>query len=179
MTSSVKTAEFNRVSHTMNRIDITTGVDFDEFIAAFEKAAPVVDRAAVQEIVDRGGSWDDILAAAARNAPHDLMVYAKIDALPFFRVAGHTTKAVEYLLGNHTIAETMYRHDPKALLYAPLRLLIYSDADGNAVFSMDQPGPAFGSLGIAEVTKVGESLDRKVVNLLRVIGIDADQAFTR
>jgi hypothetical protein len=42
---------------------------------------------------------------------------------------------------------------------------------------MDQPSAAFGSLGIAEVTKVGEDLDRKVVNLLRVIGIDAEREF--
>jgi hypothetical protein len=178
MTSSAKTAAFNVVSHPMNRIDITTGVEFDEFIAAFEQAAPVVDRAAVQEIVDRGGSWDEVLAVAARNAPHDLMVYTKIDTQTYFSLAGHATKAVEYLLGNHTIAETMFRHDPKALLYAPLRLLIYADADGNAVFTMDQPSGGFGSLGIDEVTKVGEGLDRKVVNLLRVIGIDAEQAFT-
>ncbi len=170
-------AEFSVASHTMNRIDIATGVEFDEFIAAFEKAAPPVDRAVVQQIAERGGGWDDVLAAAATNAPNGLMVYAKIDGLPFFALAGHTTKAVEYLLGNHTIAETMIRHDPKALLYAPLRLLIHADADGNAIFSMDQPSAAFGSLGIAEVTKVGESLDRKVANLLQVIGIDADQAF--
>jgi uncharacterized protein (DUF302 family) len=177
MTSSHKSAEFGVVSHTMNRIDISTGVEFDEFRVAFEKAAPPVDRAAVQQIADRGGSWDEVLDAAATNAPNDLMVYAKIDALPVLSLAGHTTKAVEYLLGNHTIAETMFRHDPKALLYAPLRVLIYADADGNAVFSMDQPSAAFGSFGIAEVTKVGESLDRKVANLLRVIGIDAAQAF--
>jgi hypothetical protein len=131
----------------------------------------------VQQITERDGTWDEVLAAAAINAPNDLMVYATIDALPLFVVAGHTTKAVEYLLGNHTIAETMYRHDPRAMLYAPLRLLVYADADGNAVFSMDQPSAAFGSLGIAEVTKVGESLDRKVANLLRVIGIDVGQAF--
>jgi predicted RNA-binding protein (virulence factor B family) len=56
-------------------------------------------------------------------------------------------------------------------------MLVYSDSDGNAVFTMDQPSAAFGSLGIGEVTKVGERLDRKVVNLLRVIGIDAEQAF--
>lgn len=36
---------------------------------------------------------------------------------------------------------------------------------------------AFGSLGIAEVTKVGEGLDRKVANLLRLTAVDADQAF--
>jgi hypothetical protein len=63
------------------------------------------------------------------------------------------------------------------MLYAPLRMLIYSDADGDAVFTMDQPGPAFGSLGIAEVAAVGKDLDRKVVNLLRVVGVDAGQAF--
>lgn len=179
MTSSVKTAEFSVLSHTMNRIDISTGVEFDQFIAAFEKAAPVVDRSVVTEIAERGGSWDDVLAAAQTNAPNGLMVYGKIDGMPFFALAGHTTKAVEYLLGNHTIAETMFRHDPKALLYAPLRLLIHADADGNAVFTMDQPSAAFGSLGIAEVTAVGESLDRKVVNLLRVIGIDAEGAFAQ
>ncbi len=165
------------VAHTMNRIDIFTGLEFDDFITAFEKAAPPFDPATVQAIVERGGSWDDVLAAAARNAPNDLMVYAKIDGLPLLGLAGHTNKATEYLLGNHTIAETMFRHDPKALLYAPLRLLIYADADGNAVFSMDQPSAAFGSLGITEVTAVGESLDRKVVNLLRLIGVDAEEAF--
>lgn len=178
MTSSVQPAQAVVVPHTMNRIDVPTGVEFDEFRAAFEQAAPPFDPSTVEEIAERGGSWDDVLAAAATNAPNDLMVYASIDALPLFSVAGHTTKAVEYLLGNHTIAETMFRHDPRALLYAPLRVLIYSDADGNAVFSIDQPSAAFGSLGIAEVTSVGEGLDRKVVNLLRLIGVDAGHAFS-
>jgi uncharacterized protein (DUF302 family) len=71
----------------------------------------------------------------------------------------------------------MARHDPRALLYAPLRVLVYADADGNAIFSMDQPGLAFASLGKAEITRVGEDLDRKVAKLLRVIGVDAGQAF--
>ena len=170
-------AEFGIVPHTLNRIDIATGLKFDDFVAAFEKAAPDFDPDSVRQIVERGGTWDDVLAAAAINAPNELMVYAKIDGLSLLGLAGHTTKAVEYLLGNHTIAETMFRHDPKALLYAPLRLLVYADADGNAVFSMDQPSAAFGSLGIAEVTEVGEGLDRKVVNLLRIIGVEADLAF--
>ncbi len=177
MTGTTEQAEFAVVPHAMNRIDVSTGVEFDQFIAAFEKAAPPFDAASVAEIAERGGSWDEVLAAAAINAPNDLMVYAKIDALPLLCLAGHTTKAIEYLLGNHTIAETMFRHDPRAMLYAPLRLLVYADAEGNAVFSMDQPSAAFGSLGIAEVTTVGEGLDRKVSNLLRLIGVDPGQAF--
>ena len=170
-------SDFHRAQHVMTRIDVATGVPFAEFIAALETAAPPFDRAALLAMVKSGGDWDDVLAAAAKNAPNELMVYAKIDATELFTVAGHHTQAVEYLIGNHVIAETMFRHDPKAMLYAPLRMLVRSDGDGNAIFTMDQPGPAFGSLGIDEVSKVGEGLDRKVVNLLRVIGVDAEQAF--
>ena len=168
---------FHREQHEMTRVDIATGVPFDQFVAALEKAAPPVDRAAFAKIAESGGDWDDVLAAAAKNAPNDLMVYAKIDATEFFGLAGHRTRAIEYLIGNHVIAETMFRHDAKALLYAPLRMLVYTDGDGNAIFTMDQPGPAFGSLGIEEVSEVGQGLDRKVVNLLQVAGVDVGQAF--
>jgi hypothetical protein len=164
-------------SHDMRRIDVHTGVPFREFREAFERAAPPFDPESVRRIIAEKGSWDDVLAAAAANAPHDLMVYAMIDADELLALAGHTTHAVEYLLGNHTIAETMFRHDPRALLYAPLRVLVYSDPDGNAVFSIDQPGSAFGSLGIPAVTEVGVGLDHKVANLLRVIGVDPGDAF--
>jgi hypothetical protein len=168
---------FHREPHGMTRVDVDTGIPFEQFIAALEKAAPPVDRTAVERIAAAGGDWDAVRAAAAENAPHDLMVYAKIDARSYFGIAGHHTPAVEYLIGNDVIAETMFRHDPKALLYAPLRMLVYGDADCNAVFTMDQPGPAFGSLGIAEVAEVGLELDRKVANLLRVVGVDVGQAF--
>jgi uncharacterized protein (DUF302 family) len=166
-----------RHDHTMTRVDVFTGVEFDGFITAFESAAPPFDPASMQRIIESGGSWDDVRAKVAENAPNELMVYAKIDAAPLLGVAGHDVKAVEYLLGNHVIAETMFRHDPKALLYAPLRVLVYSDPDGDAVFSMDQPSTAFGSLGIADVTEVGRGLDRKVTNLLQVIGVDPGDAF--
>jgi uncharacterized protein (DUF302 family) len=171
------TADSRTHVHTMTRVDVCTGVEFDEFLTAFEAAAPPFDSVPMQRIVESGGTWDEVRAKVAENAPNELMVYAKIDATPLLGVAGHDVKAVEYLLGNHVIAETMFRHDPKALLYAPLRVLVHSDLDGNAVFSMDQPSSAFGSLGIADVTEVGLSLDRKVANLLRVIGVDPGEAF--
>jgi hypothetical protein len=44
---------------------------------------------------------------------------------------------------------------------------------------MDRPSTAFASLGIPQVTAVGESLDRKVAALLRVIGVNADDVFDR
>src|SRR3981081_4606910 len=153
------------------RVDVFTGVGFDEFLTAFEAAAPPFDPVPMERIVDTGGSWDDVRTKVAENAPNELMVYAKIDATVLLGVAGHDVKAVEYLLGNHVIAETMFRHDPKALLYAPLRLLVFIDAGGDAIFSLDQPSTAFGSLGIEEVTQVGLGLDDKVAALLHFLGV--------
>jgi hypothetical protein len=109
--------DFRTEPHTMTRVDISTGMPF----AAF-------DPGPMQRIVDTGGTWDDVRAEVAKNAPNELMRYGQIDAT------------------------------------------------ANAAFTMDKPSAAFGSLGIAEVTVVGEGLDRKVVNLLRIVGVDAEQA---
>lgn len=163
----------NMSSHVMSRIDISTAVPFDDFRSRFEHAAPAFDAEPFQRIIEAGGSWANVQTAVERMAPHRLMRYATIDASAMMSLAGHTTKAVAYLLGNHVIAESMFRHDPRALLYAPVRVLMFSDAGGNAVFSLDQPSTAFGSLGIDEVTRVGLGLDDKVAALLQFLGVDA------
>ena len=160
-----------RSEHTMTRLDIHTGQPFEEFVRAFEQAAPPFDAAAVQRISESGGGWADVVSAVAANAPNGLMIFAKIDATPLMAVAGHRMRCVEYLLGNHVTAESMFRHDPVALLYAPLRILVRSDDYGWAVFILDQPSTVFAGLGVPDVTKVGLDLDRKVAGLLRAIGV--------
>jgi uncharacterized protein (DUF302 family) len=169
--------DFRWQAHTMARLDIPTGMPFDDFRAAFESAAPPPDMTAVLQIVADRGNWDDVRAQAASNAPNGLMIYATIDAGPVLALAGQRTQAVEYLLGNHVVAETMFRHDSRTPLYAPLRVLVHSDSDGNAVFSMDQPSTVFGGLGVPEITAVGRELDHKVATLLAAIGVDAWAAF--
>jgi uncharacterized protein (DUF302 family) len=167
----------NAIVHTMTRLDIPTAMGYNEFRDAFESAAPVVDMDALDKITARRGSWDDVRAAVASNAPNGLITFAAIDATPLMALAGHHTKAVEYLLGNHVIAEQMFRNDPLALLYAPLRILIHSDANDEAVFSLDQPSSVFESLEDSAISEVGRDLDDKVVSLLKVIGVDAQAAF--
>jgi uncharacterized protein (DUF302 family) len=103
-----------------------------------------------------------------------LMVFSSIDATALMTAAGHHTQAIEYLIGNHTIAERMFRHNALALLYAPLRMLVHSDDHGDAVLSLDQPSTLFASLAHPEIFTVGNELDEKVSNLLSVMGIDAE-----
>ena len=168
---AVSEVRLDVTSHVMNRLDITTGMEFGDFRSRFEEAAPAFDAEAVDQLVQRSAPWEDMQAAVREMAPHNLIRYATIDTSPVMALAGHRIQAVEYLLGNHVIAETMFRHDPHAMLYAPLRVLLYSNADGEAVFSIDQPSTVFDSLGIDEVSQVALGLDDKVASLLAFLGV--------
>ncbi len=167
--------DIHRTAHTVTRLQIGTGRPFEAFRRDFESAAPVFDHAAVEAITARGGSWDEIRAAVAANAPHGLMIFVSIDARPLMAAAGHRSPAVEYLLGNHVVAERMYRHSPLALLYAPLRVLLFADERGDAVVALDQPSTVFAALDDPRITEVGHELDRKVAALLAFVGADAQE----
>ena len=170
MTTAVTTT----TDHLATRLDVSTSVPFENFCEALEVAAPRFQRGPIDDIVGRGGSWDEVLAAVAKNAPHGLMIFFSLDATALMAPAGHHTRATAYLIGNHTIAERMFRHDPLALLYAPLRMLVHGDEAGNAVLSLDQPSTLFGSLDDPRITAVGRELDAKVRGLLHAMGIETE-----
>lgn len=178
VSSQFEADNFAVVPHVVNRIDIVTGIPFDEFIEKFEQVVPSVDMDALHKIEDRGGAWEDVTAALALNAPYELMVYSSIDVLGLLRVAGHATRAVEYFVGNHAIGEKVFREEPKWFLYAPLRMLIYSDPDGSAIFSMDQPSTVFDGLNNTTAARIGREMDRRIVAMLNALGIEAKNAFS-
>jgi hypothetical protein len=82
-------------------------------------------------------------------------------------------------MGNHTIAERMYRHNAGVMLYAPLRTAIYEDRDERVWFSIDQPSTRFSSFGDPEIGTVGVDLDDKVARLLDTLGITVPTELTR
>lgn len=153
--------------HGMTRLNIATGIPFAEFCAAFEQAAPAYRPAAFESC----RTWADVVETMERVAPHGLLVYARLDATPLLALTGTRVRSVEYLLGNHVIAETMFRHDANALLYAPLRVLVFSDERADAVFAIDRPSTVFAGLGHDAISATGRLLDGKVAGLLGAIGV--------
>lgn len=154
--------------HSMTRLNISTGIPFDDFCEALEAAAPTYDRAAFAHCQ----TWTQVVEAMQRLAPLDLVVYARLDGTPLLALTGTHVRSVEYLIGNHVIAETMFRHDANALLYAPLRVLVFSDAHGDAVFAIDRPSTVFAGLGNDAIAETGRLLDSKVAGLLDAIGVE-------
>jgi Domain of unknown function DUF302 len=125
-------------------------------------------------------SWEDNLSLFDAVAPLGLMRFGSIDVLAYMHTSGTDRPGIEYLAGNHTIAERMYRFEPAAMLYAPLRLFIYADDAGRGVLVIDQPSTLFGSLSdSAEVAAVGRELDQKVAAVLSAMGVDVPPALTQ
>jgi hypothetical protein len=79
-------------------------------------------------------------------------------------------------MGNHTIAERMFRYEPAVMLYAPLHTTIWGSVGGPAHFTFDQPSDQFGSFGNPEVKAVGVELDRKLAALLAHLGVGVPDA---
>jgi uncharacterized protein (DUF302 family) len=147
-----------------------------EFQTRYEEAVPDLPLETVKDMVKRRAPWSEMLEFIDISSPYGFLIYFRNDVHPVMQLAGDHQDCVSYLMGNHTIAERMFRYDPRAMLYAPLRTLIWEDADGGAWFTADQPSTQFASLGIPEVAEVGAELDRRLANLLEGLSVPVPDA---
>lgn len=147
-----------------------------EFQQLYEQAVPAEPGDKVAALVERGASWAEVIDLHAEVATHGFLIYWRNDVHGVMELANDDSDCIAYLMGNVTIAERMFRHDPRAMLYAPLRTVIWEDADGRAWFTVDQPSTQFASFGIPEVTAVGIELDRKLAALLEALRVEVPMA---
>lgn len=163
------------VSHEVMRLTVPMPRDYDETIRLYERLVPRVDSARFGQMA----TWDAVLELAAINAPNGFMIYWRSDVTSVMTGSGSEWKCTEYLMGNHTIAERMFRHDPAAMLHAPLRTVIYADNTGDAHFVIDQPSTLFSSYGDHRIEEVGRYLDGLLATLLRKMSAPVPQELER
>jgi hypothetical protein len=159
--------ESTTVDYFVHRITIPTGMVQSEFRARFEDAVPPLPLDQVRELLSRGAPWGEMVDLVGRTAPWGFLLYWTNDVTPVVRLAGDSSSAVAYLMGNHIIMEQMFRYEPSVVMYAPLHVAIWSHSDGQAFFTIDKPSDQFGSFAHPAVGAVGRELDSKLVRLLR------------
>ena len=158
-------------SYTVRRLNIEIpGVR--EFQQLYEQAVPANPLEEIAGLVQRGASWAEVIDAHAEWAPHGFLIYWRNDVHGVMQLAGDENDCIAYLMGNVTIAEQMFRHDPRAMLYAPLHTAIWEDAHKRAWFTVDQPSTQFASFGTPAVSAVGVALDRKLAALLEALRVE-------
>ena len=165
------TEAIRSVRYTTTRFTIDTGETPDAFRARYEQAVPPLPREQVAELAHRQAPWSQMLDLIASAAPLGFLIYFRNDSDPIFPLAGDTAVCTSYLMGNHTIAERMYRYEPSILLYAPLHTAVWGEPEGTGYFTFEQPSDLFGSYDHPEISEVGRELDQKLAALLNHLGL--------
>ena len=105
--------------------------------------------------------------AARRNLPR-LWLFSMRDHGSLTAADGLKSKAMQYEIGNPLTAERMTRHHLAAGLYAPLRVILYEEEGGQALFEYDLPSCLFGQFNDERITSVGLELDADLESTLLV-----------
>jgi hypothetical protein len=157
------------VTYPVSRLVVQLPDPYEVAVRRYEEVVPAVDLPRFGQLA----SWEAVTELAAINAPLGFMIYWKTDVTALMAGSPSGWKCSEYLMGNHVIAERMFHHDPAAMLHAPLRTVIYADADGDTQFAIDQPDTLFASYGNPAIADVGRHLDTLVAGLLGELGANA------
>jgi hypothetical protein len=167
----MRNASISTIQYPVRRRTIDVALPVRELRARYEAAVPQYPESEVKALVARYAPWQEMLDLVAREAPLGFLLYGTIEMDPVMRLAGDGGSCTSYLMGNHTIAERMFRFEPSVMLHAPLRTAIWSPADGSGRFTLDRPSDHFGSFANAAIAAVGVELDRKVARLLEHLGV--------
>jgi hypothetical protein len=154
------------ITYPSTRFTIPLPDPYEAAVRRYEELVPPVDLARFGQL----GTWDAVKELAEINAPHGFMIYWKTDITAIMAGSSSGWKCTEYLMGNHVIAERMFRYDAGVMLHAPLRTEIYADPHGGTQFIIDRPSAHFASYGNPAIAEVGAELDNLVARLLGALG---------
>ncbi len=143
-------------------VTIACGRPFEAVRDALVKDVPALDpelrtllmNANVAEIEKRRAAGPKLWLFETRD--HGALVAAE----------GEAKKAIQFEIGNPLTAERMTRRRLAAGLYAPLRIVLYEDEQGRAVFEYDLPSSLFGQFGDERVARTGRELDEALKQVL-------------
>jgi uncharacterized protein (DUF302 family) len=150
----------------VDHVRLETDKPFEEVAKALGRELGALDPDMVRAAAESGDPEAAKARIEAMAGPSGFMLFGTFDHGALLRIAGQKRKAVQYLVGNPLSALKMTRHDIRAALYAPLRVLLYEHEEGKTCVEYDRPSSLFGQFGNAQVTDVARTLDRNLEQLV-------------
>lgn len=147
---------------------VRSSLGFDEFTRRLESALGRFDTEAFARLKDSPKAAAAYLEEAGGD--ERLLLFEVMDHGAILALEGERRKVKQYVVGNPLIAAQMTRHDVRAGLYAPLRLIVYEGTDGGTILEFDLPSTLFGQFKRAEVDEVARALDQKLYAVIAKVG---------
>lgn len=148
-------------------MEISIHEAYDDFLMQFESAVPPFHRDRAAALIERKATWSEVIAAAA-SAPHDFLLYWKLDLTPL--------ECLDPLRRRHIATgrkgprqnrgDTWFRQSRDCRSGIPSPAFRYRRGSR---FAIDQPSTVLSSLGRNEITQVAQELDRKLASLFDVL----------
>ena len=151
---------------TVDHVRRTTEKPFDDVSTAFERRLGRFDPDVYKALVASGDTEGTRARIEAMAGPSGFMLFGTQNHGALLRLAGQKRKAVQYVVGNPLFALQMTQHDIRASLYAPLRVLVYEDEQGQTCVEYDRPSSLFGQFGNDRISPTAVLLDRKLEALV-------------
>jgi uncharacterized protein (DUF302 family) len=151
---------------TVDHVHLETHKPFGDVTTAFERQMGRFDPDVYKALASSGDTEAARAKIEGMVGPSGFMLFSTNDHGALLRIAGQKRKAVQYVVGNPLFALQMTQHDIRASLYAPLRVLIYENEEGDTCVEYDKPSSLFGQFGNTEITAVAVMLDGKLKALL-------------
>ena len=156
-------------SHFMvDHVCVATEKPFEDVANALERQLGQFDPNVSKSLAGGGDTEEAKAKFEAMTGPSGFMQFGKTDHGSLLRIVGQKRKAIQYVLGNPLFALQITRHDIRASLYAPLRVLLYENEEGKTCVDYDTPTSLFGQFGQAEINATAAMLDRKLDALVSV-----------
>jgi len=144
---------------------------FEEVVAAFEKAVPLIEGDALRETVSAPATANGFESRVrSLEGPSGFMRFLDIDHGAWLSLIGSPTRCKLYIFGNPLVAHTMLQHDLSVGLSVPVRTLIYQDQKtGKTRFAYDLPSSLMARLHNQKVNTAAKRLDEKLAALAKTL----------
>jgi hypothetical protein len=156
-------ATYTSQTISVEHVKISSERSFAEVRRRLEHTLPKLD----VSIADALRSGDQKGAKEFDESGPKLSIFEQRDHGSLLQIFGGRRNALQYEIGNPLTSSKMNRYKLSAVLYAPLRVVLFEDERGKAVFEYDKPSSFFGQFDDKRVTKVGRDLDDELEAALR------------
>jgi uncharacterized protein (DUF302 family) len=153
----------------VEHIKVTTMKPYPEVKVGIEKLGRLDD--GVRALL-KNNDIEGLRAALKRIAGEDgLAIHYVALHGDLLALKGERRLLTAYYIGNVLSAVEMTKVNPAAGLYAPLRVVVYANAQGGTTMEYDRPSTMFGQFKNAEIDAMAQSLDQRLLTFLKKVSM--------
>jgi uncharacterized protein (DUF302 family) len=154
---------------TIEHIVVTSDRQYQQVLDALDaRLGPAQNWEAIgQQLMAANASWEQIVQAIEEYiGTSGFTLFSKVNHGLLFSLVGKASRATQYTIGNPLLAVQMTGHMPEVALYAPLRLVVYENEEGETFVAYDSFVSQLAQYHREEITRVARLVEHKLEALV-------------